>query len=115
MMKNLAALVVCLALTLSAGLLTADTSFRCGSDLIEVGYTMYQVKNSCGTPDSEQVTGSSEASGGAVKRLPRRGVVGEGCSDVTLNITEWIYNRDSGLYILTFEGDKLVRKEFKNE
>lgn len=105
-MKNAAVLIVCLAITLAAGSLSADdTSFRCGSDLITVGYTMYQVKSSCGAPDSEQVIGQMETA----KLHPE--VLGK--TDVAINITEWIYARDGGLYVLTFEGDRLVKKEYR--
>jgi hypothetical protein len=105
-MKRAAALIIVLAITVSAGILCAETSFRCGSDLIELGYTMYQVKGSCGAPDSEQVIGAKEIS------KVRPGVREKG--ETELNITEWIYERDSGIYVLTFEGDRLVRKQFRN-
>jgi hypothetical protein len=101
------AVMICFTMILTAGLLRADdTSFRCGSDLITMGYTMYQVKNSCGAADSEQVIGSSD--------LSKVRVADKEKADTALNITEWIYNRDGGIYILTFEGDRLVRKEYRN-
>ena len=108
-MRKTSALMACLAVMLTAGLLYAgDTSFRCGNDLISVGYTMFQVKKSCGAPDMEEVVGTREVSG---TRVPRKGR-GLASSDTALNITKWIYSRDFGIYTLTFEGDKLVRKEY---
>ena len=107
-MKKTVVLIACLAITLSSGFLHADdTSFRCGNDLITVSYTMYQVKSSCGAPDAEQVVGQREAT-----RL-HEAVPGK--TDIALNITEWIYDRDGGLYILTFEGDRLVKKEYRDK
>jgi hypothetical protein len=106
-MKKAATLIIVLTLTAAAGILRADdTSFRCGSDLIELGYTMYQVKGSCGAPDSEQVIGSRE-----VSRV-RAGVRDK--AETSLNITEWIYERDAGIYVLTFEGDRLIMKRYRN-
>lgn len=103
-MKNMAALIPFLIMTLAASFLYADdTSFRCGNDLILNGYTMYQIRESCGAPDSEQLIGQKE-----VKEQ-----TGISKTDTTVYITEWIYKRDFGIYILTFEGSKLVKKEFK--
>ncbi|MCU0575792.1 MAG: DUF2845 domain-containing protein [Desulfobacterota bacterium] len=103
-MKKTAALLLCLVVTFAAGFLYAvDTSFRCGNDLISIGYSMYQIRNSCGAPDSEQVVGQKE-----VKEQR-----GQNKTDTTVYITEWTYNRDSGIYILTFEGSKLIKKEYK--
>lgn len=103
-MKKTAAGILCLVMTFTAGLLHAeDTSFRCGSDLILTGYTMYQIRKSCGAPDSEQVIGQKE-----VKEYKDHYK-----TVTTVLITEWIYHRDFGIYILTFEGSTLTRKEFR--
>ena len=97
-MKKTAAIILCLVVTLSAGFLyAADTSFRCGDDLISIGYTTYQIRNSCGAPDSEQIIGQQGQKG----------------TDTAINITQWTYNRDSGVYILTFLGSKLIKMEFQ--
>jgi hypothetical protein len=79
-----------------------DTSFRCGNDIISLGYTMYQIRDECGAPDSAQIVGEKRSSlwGQRLKM------------DDIIYITEWTYKRESGLYILTFEGSKLVKKEF---
>jgi hypothetical protein len=112
-MKKIAAVILCLVITLTAGFLYAsDTSFRCGNDLISIGYTMYQIRNSCGAPDSEQVIGQRALTTSYKEYRDRRGRdLNE--TETTVNITEWTYNRDSGIYILTFEGSKLIKKEFK--
>ena len=104
MKKNMAAFILLLIMTLAANFLYADdTSFRCGNDLILNGYTMYQIRESCGAPDSEQVIGHKELK-------EQRGI---SKTDTTVYIIEWIYKRDFGIYILTFEGSKLVKKEFR--
>lgn len=105
-MEKTAALIVCLVITLSAGILYAeDTSFRCGNDLIEIGYTTYQVRDSCGAPDTEQVIGEAGA-----PRIHR----GEGDeNEGAMYISQWTYKQDSGIYILTFEGSRLIRKEYQ--
>jgi hypothetical protein len=103
-MKKTAAVILCLVMTLTTDFLYADdTSFRCGNDLISIGCTMYQIRNSCGAPDSEQVIGQKEVK---EQRGPNK-------TDTTVYITEWTYNRDFGIYVLTFEGSKLIKKEFK--
>jgi hypothetical protein len=101
-------LVTLLSLTISNGYANdtpfTDTSFRCGNDIISAGYTMFQVRNECGAPDSEQVVGEiRENSSFGENKLK---------IDTFAYITEWIYKRDYGIYILTFEGSRLIRKEF---
>ena len=104
MMKVSATLVLCLLMTLSAGFLYAeDTTLRCGNDLISIGYSMYQIRNSCGAPDSEQVVGQKE-----IKEQK-----GQDKTTTTIYITEWTYKREAGIYVLTFEGSKLIKKEYK--
>ncbi len=110
-MKKTAAVILCLVMTLTAGFLYADdTSFRCGNDLISIGYTMYQIRNSCGAPDSEQVIGQRELTRFYKEHRYQRD---QNETETTVYITEWTYNRDFGIYILTFEGSKLIKKEFK--
>lgn len=106
-MKKKAAFLICMLIALTAGLLYAeDTSFRCGNDLIELGYTTYQVQDSCGEPDSKDVIGEAGA--------PRIHKANPDDSQGALYITQWTYKKDSGIYILTFEGSRLIRKEYKN-
>lgn len=82
----------------------ADTLLRCGNDLIEKGDTMYQVRQVCGEPISAQRVGERTSyTILADERLKIRDV---------LYMEEWIYKKDSGLYILIFEGGRLVKKEY---
>ena len=112
-MKKTAAVILCLVMTLTAGFLYAegtsfeDTSFRCGNDLILIGYTMYQIQISCGAPDSKQVIGEREVTMHHKEQRDHKN------TDTAVYITEWTYIRDFGIYILTFEGSKLIKKEFK--
>jgi hypothetical protein len=92
-MKKTALLIATFLLLTAGFLFAADTSFRCGDDLIQIGYSMVQVQNSCGAPDSQMVIGQPDQSG--------------------LIITQWVYKRDSDAYVLTFAGSKLIKKEFQ--
>ena len=113
-MKKTAAVILCLVMTLTAGFLYADdTSFRCGNDLISIGYTMYEIRNSCGTPDSEQVIGQRELNRLHKEYRDHKDHRDQNETETTVYITEWTYKRDFGIYILTFEGSKLIKKEFK--
>jgi hypothetical protein len=82
---------------LIAPLTHADaTSFRCGSQyLAAIGDHMYVVRKHCGEPASEHKIGEKEIS-----------------KDNFLYLTEWIYEKDQGVYILTFEGSRLIKKEY---
>jgi uncharacterized protein YbjT (DUF2867 family) len=93
-MVKKAAMFITAFLIAAAGIPYAgDTTFRCADDLIEEGYSMIQVQNSCGAPDSQMVIGQPERSG--------------------IIITQWVYKRDFGAYVLTFAGSKLIKKEFQ--
>lgn len=81
-----------------------DDSMRCGSNLIALEDTMYEVRQSCGEPYSEKVVG--EKTSYRVYKKKRLGV------ESVLYVTEWVYERSDGIYILTFEGSRLVAKEF---
>lgn len=93
MMKKTAVLIAVFLIMTAGSLLAADTSFRCGDDLIAIGYSMVQVQNSCGAPDSQMVIAQPLRSG--------------------VTVVQWIYKRDFGAYVLTFVGSKLVKKEFQ--
>lgn len=77
----------------------SDTSFRCGNEIISEGDTMYRVKDRCGEPDSEQHVGEKTVYKSKLKGKQIR------------YITEWIYERNGRIVILTFEGSRLVKKE----
>jgi len=82
----------------------ADDSFRCGNDLISLGETMYEVRDACGEPASTQVVGEKTR----YRILKKKHYKVES----SIYVTEWVYQERDGIYILTFEGSKLVRKEF---
>ena len=91
---KITAVTIVAVMALTAGFLYADdTSFRCGGDLIGIGYSMAQVQHSCGAPDSQMVIGQPNRSGTV--------------------ITQWTYYKDSGAYVLTFRGSTLIKKEFQ--
>ncbi len=106
-MKNLTALLMAMVIsfTIAASSVYArdnDATFRCSNDIIALGYTMYQVRSECGEPDSSQIVGEKRLSDS-----DRQFKTGE-----IVYITEWSYGRDDGIYVLTFEGSRLVKKEF---
>ena len=81
-----------------------DDSLRCGNDLISLEDTMYEVRKSCGEPYSDQVIG--EKTSYRIYKKKRLGV------ESVIYVTEWVYECKDGIYILTFEGSRLVAKEF---
>ena len=89
----------------AAGSLQADnTSLRCGNALILLGETMHEVRSACGEPVSVQPVGERKT----YRILKNQDLKIE---DITY-VTEWIYEKNFGLYILTFEGSRLVDKTF---
>jgi hypothetical protein len=105
-MKGLiVSIVVSVFLLMSMASLHADdTSLRCGSSLISLGDTMYEVRKACGGPAHEQRVGER-------RRYKVDKAKGLKIEDITY-VTEWIYERDQVAYILTFEGSRLVQKTF---
>jgi hypothetical protein len=99
-------MIVFLAVLLSANQLFADnTSMRCGNKLVSIGETMYEVRDACGNPFSEQRIGEKRT----FKTLKDNQLEIESL----IYINEWYYKRGDGTYILTFEGSRLVKKEYK--
>lgn len=84
--------------------IASNASFRCGNDLITRGQTMYQVQLSCGEPDFSQVVG--EKTTYRIHKKKRLETV------KSIYMTEWTYERRNGIYLLTFEGSRLVKKVF---
>lgn len=82
----------------------ADTSFRCANKLIDLGDIMHAVRQACGEPISEQRVGARTT----YTILPGDYLK---VKDETF-VVEWIYKKDSGYYILTFEGSRLMKKEY---
>lgn len=81
-----------------------DTSLRCGNSLLSIGDTMYAVHQACGDPVHEQRVGER-------RRYRTYKAKGLKIEDITY-VTEWIYARDQGQYVLTFEGSRLVNKNY---
>lgn len=91
---------------LTANPLFADnTSMRCGNELISIGDTMHQVRNTCGNPLSEQRIGE--------KRTFKIYKEDQLKIENLIYVYEWYYKKGDGTYILTFEGSRLVKKEYK--
>ncbi|PZP21486.1 MULTISPECIES: DUF2845 domain-containing protein [Pseudomonas] len=73
----------------------AADSMRCGSNLVSVGDRAFEVENKCGAPRERDLVGFTD-----------------GYSRADLKIEEWIYGPNNGmLYILRFEGNRLIRIE----
>jgi len=81
-----------------------DDPLRCGSDIITHGDTMYEVHTACGEPFSTQIVGETRKYRILKKR--RHSI------ESTAYLSEWIYESDEGIYVLTFEDSRLVEKEF---
>ena len=98
-----------LAATVSFCLLSAlpchsDTSLRCGNAFVNLGDTMHKIRQMCGEPASQQTVG---------ERTTYDILKDEQLKVKETNyVVEWIYEKDQGLYILTFEGNRLVKKEY---
>lgn len=91
----------CIVATPSQG---RDDSFRCGGDLISLGDTMHVVRDACGEPASDQIIGERSVYKYVKKKKYR--------IESTYYLTEWIYDGNNGIYVLTFEGSRLVEKNF---
>ncbi len=106
-MKNrVMTLMLSLLLLFAANPLCADnTSMRCGNELISIGDTMHKVRNTCGNPVSEQRIGE--------KRTFKIFKDDQLKIENLTYVFEWFYEKGSGVYILTFEGSRLVKKEYK--
>ena len=81
-----------------------DTSLRCGNSLISIGDTMYEVRNQCGDPTHEQHVGEKRRY--KIDKEQRLKI-----EDITY-VSEWVYEKNSVEYILTFEGSRLVHKSW---
>ena len=105
MKSCLTVIVAMVGLFLPAESLLADnTSLRCGNALILIGDTVHEVRRECGNPVSEHRAGERKT-----YRILKNDHLK--IEDITY-VTEWIYEKDLGIYILTFEGSRLVHKEF---
>lgn len=107
---RLSALIVILLgsfVLLPCRLYAADTSFRCGNTLVSLGDTMYKIRRECGDPLYEQQVGE--------KRSYKIYGTAQLKTEAITYITEWVYAKNQGEYILTFEGSRLVHKEFSRD
>lgn len=102
---SLVGMAVAVVITLAAGAAAESTSFRCGNTLIGIGETMYMVRQACGDPVFEQHIG--ERTVYSILEDERLKIKD------SMYLTEWIYKKDSGTYILTFEGSRLAQKRFE--
>jgi hypothetical protein len=83
--------------------LPAD-AFRCGSGLVSVGDSKGKVLIECGKPTFKEKVADRETR--------RTGTKAKG-TKTTKSVEQWTYNcgKDDFIYILTFEGGKIVREE----
>ncbi|KAF1061423.1 MAG: hypothetical protein GAK45_02231 [Pseudomonas citronellolis] len=78
----------------------AGDSFRCGSALVNVGDRAFEVQHKCGEPQYRDPVGYT------LQGYDRR----------EYRVEEWAYGPINGAtYILTFEGNRLTRIEFKRD
>ncbi|MGX5218199.1 MULTISPECIES: DUF2845 domain-containing protein [Pseudomonas] len=92
--------LILLALALSAGVVHADDTMRCGSQLISTGDRAFEVESKCGAPAFRDVVGYT------LGPYERR----------EMKIEEWVYGPNNGVNsILTFEGSRLLRIERKRQ
>ena len=99
--------LICALLIVSisaAGHSRADTSFRCGNQLIEIGDTMHKVKSACGKPLAEQRIGERTT----YRILPDQQLKVKD----SLYLFEWLYRRGTVTYVLIFEGSRLSEKSY---
>jgi hypothetical protein len=102
--KHFSIIIVLLSLFFHSNAFSGNASFRCGSDLISLGATMHEVRSSCGEPHSSDIVGERSIYKFQKNRKYK--------VESNYYITEWIYEGNNGIYALTFEGSRLVKKEF---
>jgi len=98
--------IFCVGLSLSLLLSLPLTlhAFRCGSGLVSVGDSKGRVLIECGKPTFKEKVADKET---------RRGGTKTKSAKTTRTVEQWTYNcgKDDFIYVLTFEGGKLVREE----
>lgn len=98
----------------------ADDYFRCGSNLIHIGDSKFQVLGKCGEPTAKEVVGDQVSGGFASTtrdraREDRRPSQTRGTyTESSATLETWTYNCGSSefSYNLTFRGQNLI--EIKN-
>ncbi len=86
-----------LAFGLLGGAMQSEASMRCGDDVIQRGYTFFEVLERCGKPDLEYA-------------WDHRYVPG-----VEARVTEWVYEQGTNKFrrVLRFEEGRLRRVELR--
>ena len=92
------------SLFISLNVYAKNAPFRCGSDLINLDDTMHGVRSACGEPYSSEVVGERTVYKYDKKKNNK--------IESNYYLTEWVYEGNNGIYVLTFEGSRLVKKEF---
>jgi len=83
-------------------------AFRCGSGMVSVGDSKGKVLIECGKPTFKEKVADRET------RYASTGKSTKGKSGkTTKTVEQWTYNcgKDDFIYILTFEGGKLIRED----
>ncbi len=96
-MKLISSIVLTLLLGLGSLPAQAGSTLRCGSALISLGDSEYQVLVKCGQPAEQSVLGYRE-------------VVNQYGHTHDVRVEEWVYGPRNGMYhYLRFEGGELVK------
>jgi hypothetical protein len=96
-----------------------SSAFMCGSQVVSVGEVKYRVIQLCGEPDYKEVVKSkTEGNFGSDTTTHRRSrahwqyrsYIDGGSKQETVLIENWTYDCGANdfIYVLTFEGDKLI-------
>lgn len=72
-----------------------QASDYCGTSIIDIGKSMHRIRSVCGEPLSKEVIGE-------IKSI-------NGNEEEKVYITEWVYDRQDKLLILTFHGSTLFK------
>ena len=87
------AVLLC-ALVVSSAAVADQSTFRCGTNLVNKGDRTFQVEQKCGEPLSKEVVGYSTTGGNNIEK----------------RVVEWLYKQGTDAYvILRFEGSRLSR------
>jgi hypothetical protein len=80
-------------------------AFRCGDGLVSIGDSKGRVLIECGKPTLKEKVGDKETRKKGTETKTKR-------TKSTKTVEEWTYNcgKDDFIYILTFEGGKLVKE-----
>ena len=100
-------LIFCLLAVPAVLSAVSGQGIRCGSDLVSPGYLKYEVLQTCGEPVSREMVGEVEIFDSDRLYDRRYSRYQSQGSKVILYIEEWIYDK-GGLYVLRFEGNRLV-------